>query len=429
MSDPLPFSFRPDWSNPISERLSWLTTVMQSRSGAEQRYAVRLSPRRQFDIPLLLTGQERSYFDVILGRNGGGLWNVPIPHEEIPIGAISVGQTALIFDPTYREITTGTKLLLRDDWSRSEIVEVTVVSGTGVTITPTVLSYQAAYAVPTFLGIISDVVTAARHTARVYSATVRFTSQEPAFWPMNDREVSGLATADIGGKTFLILTQEPNAVNALDYTYERMWSTIDGDAALPLYIDKAARQFTTQKYEFFLVGPQERRNFRDLLYSLRGRQAPLWVPTFNDDLNINDGYPNPLGLSSLTPPGREYLVGFHRDGTVTFASTTDYLGVPAEDAYSDYDIYRKSFVSLKRLDVDDIEIQHHGGIDGVATCSVLFRDAPDLRDGFDDGMQTYPDAIFHYTGGDVTPTNDVGADSTTIADLIAEQTVETGAPI
>lgn len=427
MSDPIPFSFKPDWSNPITERLSWLTTVMQSRSGAEQRYAVRLSPRRQIDFPLQLIGQERSYFDVILGRNGGGLWNVPIPHEEILIGGVSVGQDTLFFDPAYREIGVGTKLLLRQEWDLSEIVTVTAVDSASVTITPAVLSYQAATVTPTFLGVISENVSVSRLTARVYQMTVRFTSQEPAIWPPAGVSSSPPERWTIGPADFLALTHPPNAINSLDYTYERMWSAIDGDAALPLYVDKAARQFTTQKYEFFLVGPQEKSNFRNLLYGLQGRLKPIWVPTFNDDMAPGYSYPNPLGLSWLSVPGRENWLKFMRDGTIQTGylsvDFSGYNGTPPEVFDASSTVFQESFVNVKRLDVDDIEIQHYGGIDGVATCSVIFRDAPDLRVTAGYGGQAYPDAVYHRVGGDVTPTNDIAADSVTIANLIAEQTV------
>lgn len=426
----LPFSFKPDWSNPITERLSWLTTVMTSRSGAEQRYAVRITPRRQFDIPLLLTGQERTYFDTILARNGGGTWNVPIVHEEKSIGPISAGQTRIYLDPAYTEIGVGVKLLLRDDWYRSEVVTVTNVTDTYIDIEPTVLTYQAATITPTFEGVIAEAVSTARKTARIYQVTVRFTSIEAAVWPVNSRELPTLTTAVIDGKTFPILTQEPNAINDLDYSYERIWSVIDSDVAIPAYIDKAQRQFTSQKYEFFLVGRAERSNFRDMLYALRGRQQPIWVPTFNDDITYGAGhavvYPNQLGLTG-TITGREYFLEFRTDGTVASGLAVASTGGATAEEIDTPTVFRRSFVNLKRLDVDDIEIQHYGTLDGAATCSVIFRDAPDLRVPAIYTSPPLTDPVYHHGGpdghDDVTPTNDVAADNPTLGDLIAEQTV------
>jgi hypothetical protein len=86
----LPFPFPPDWSNTITERLSWLTAIQKSPTGAEQREALRLTPRRAIDYPLMLDAMERSYFDVLLAQNGGGKWWVPIPHEEVRVGEVFV---------------------------------------------------------------------------------------------------------------------------------------------------------------------------------------------------------------------------------------------------------------------------------------------------------------------------------------------------
>jgi hypothetical protein len=425
------FPFAPDWTQPIVERLSWLTAIQTSRSGAEQREALRLTPRRSFDIPVQLVGQERTYFDVLLGTNGGATWNVPIPHEEIGVGFVFPGQTVFFINPSFREIGIGYKLLLRGSCFQAEIIEVTEIGSDTITTTPVELSYNVATLTPTFEGVIPDKVQTSRLTARVYTATVRFTALERTVWrpPMFGPApliFPGVPPSlVINGKSFPVLTQPPNAVNSLDYDYERMWSVVDNDTSIPVYIDKAARQFTSQKYEFFLVGKEERYGFRDLLYALRGKQTPLWVPTFNDDFAVGYGYPNPLGLPHTTIPGRDYFVIFYNDGTPIAAFPAPaYDGQPPE-IYSKGNIARISFVALKRLDVDDIELQHYGTLDSAATVSVVFRDAPDLRVPTGYAAQPFPDALYHHASGPAeVPTNDVGAGDPTLAGLIANQVVE-----
>ena len=50
----------PDWTNGITETLEWKTDILQSYSGAEQRIARRLSPRRTFEFTILINGNERA---------------------------------------------------------------------------------------------------------------------------------------------------------------------------------------------------------------------------------------------------------------------------------------------------------------------------------------------------------------------------------
>jgi hypothetical protein len=289
----LPFPFPPDWSNTITERLSWLTAIQTSPSGAEQREALRLTPRRVIDYPMMLHAVERSYFDMLMAQNGGGKWWVPIPHEEVRVGEVFVGQDEFLFDAAYREIAVGAKLLLRGDAFRCEMLTVTEITPYSVKTTGAQQNYPVATVTPTFFGVISDKVTAMRPTAQVYTTTIRFTSLEPTFWPAVPRDFASLQVFPYGvggsGEQFPVLTVPPNAVNSLDYDYERIWSVVDNATSIPVYTDVSARQVTSQKYEFFLVGPQERRDFRDLLYTLKGRCAPIWVPTFNDDVSIGYG--------------------------------------------------------------------------------------------------------------------------------------------
>lgn len=424
MPDPIAFPFRPDWSDGIIERLSWLTAIQTSRSGAEQRQALRIAPRRQIDVPVLLSGQERSYFEVLMARNGGSAWYAPLPHEEVSVGLVTTEDTTIALDTAGREIAVGTKLLLRGrDALRSELVEVTSVASDSVSVSAVFGTYPAATITPTFKAVISEKTDMARRTGRVYTGTVRFTAVEPLIWPLNGRTPATLPTYRPGPTVpfYPILTQQPNAINDLTHSFERRWSTVDNSQSLPVYTDRTGRGFTSQQYSWFVYGRQEHLDFRDLLFALQGRAKPLWVPTFNDDLSIEQGYANPLGfLETTPPPGREYFAQFLYTGEVHGYAVTAYDGedgIPSE-VFNAGGVVRNSFMSLKRLDVDDIEILHHSTIDGVATASALFRDAPDLRLPLDFAAQGYSNSGYWPGVGDIggrTPATNV---STGLTDIL-----------
>lgn len=51
MLDALPvWTISPDWSDGITETLEWLTGLLASPIGAEQRFGLRLTPRRSFEM-------------------------------------------------------------------------------------------------------------------------------------------------------------------------------------------------------------------------------------------------------------------------------------------------------------------------------------------------------------------------------------------
>jgi hypothetical protein len=75
------WTIKPNWANGIRETLSWLTDVLASTYGPEQRRALRLSPRREFEMTFNPIDAVRSYFDLWLHRMGSFEFMVPLFHD------------------------------------------------------------------------------------------------------------------------------------------------------------------------------------------------------------------------------------------------------------------------------------------------------------------------------------------------------------
>src|SRR3546814_9546243 len=72
------WSIRPNWREGVLERLEWLTDVLSSTIGVEQRRALRVSPRRYIEITVNPTGNERSFLDLVLHKMGSDKWLFPL---------------------------------------------------------------------------------------------------------------------------------------------------------------------------------------------------------------------------------------------------------------------------------------------------------------------------------------------------------------
>ena len=68
----------PNWAAGMTERLVWLSPVLASPSGAEQRFAVRQTPRRSFDLAMQAVGEERQWLDNALTTGAALRWYAPI---------------------------------------------------------------------------------------------------------------------------------------------------------------------------------------------------------------------------------------------------------------------------------------------------------------------------------------------------------------
>ena len=368
--------FKVQWDQPVLETFEWMTSILTSRSGAEQRMAQRITPRRMIDYPIQLHGNERAFFDIWMMKNSGMPWYVPIPSEGIayPYG-VAAGDVALPnLDLTYRsqQFAIGAMLVLQDHTFNCEMVEVTSLNGPGMVITPVQKNYPNGCTVsPAILGQITDSVTMTRKSGAVYEGTVRFMGLK-----QNRRALPAASGLTYMG--FPVLTTRPNSANTLDYGYERPLNVLDNKTSIPVYKDPRGFATQTQKFDFFIYGLQERSDFMDMLYRLQGQLSPIWVPTFNDDLAPGAGWIDPDGyLGSV--PYRTVAIEFKRDGTFNIRSAASGGSDIPRLLNTGSDIAQTSFMSLKRLGVDSIEISNYATSLGVATASLLFRDAPDLR--------------------------------------------------
>lgn len=197
-----------------------------------------------------------------------------------------------------------------------------------------------------------------------------------------------------------VLSSPPDEVTSLDYDYERMVEELDNQTGLPHYFDSAKIPFMKQRYIWVLRGRTQHKQFRELTYNLRGRVSVFWVPTFFQDFRLvadtpvndsfiiveNTGYFNTGGIRT---DRRDIMIEltngekmFRRIIAVTTSgSDREVLGLdtPLYEGLKVGDVHRISFITMCRLDQDNIEILHKTDSAGVATTSLSIRTAPELR--------------------------------------------------
>ena len=341
-----------NWREPMAERLGFLTDVLAATEGAEQRRSVRQTPRRSFEADFLLTGSERTFWDLFINALGGGEVVAPLYWETVTLPATLTATVSnrVNFDTTRREWAYHEgylALLIRDSALDYEVVEIASVDDGGVTFA----APPAADASPVYGGL-------------------------PVF------------------------LSEPNWVEALTAQQSREVALLDTDVGLTYQVDATGRVLLGQAHRWFLPGKEKLAAFRDLIYRHRGRAGAFWLPTFKADFRLaeavssgatqivvaNVGY----GYTGGPTSGREYIAIKHSGGTilrkvlsVVPGSTTaterlnldGSLGLalaPGQDL-------RISFADTARFDTDEFEIMHYGGIEAHHDASALFRTFKNTR--------------------------------------------------
>jgi hypothetical protein len=388
------WTIRPNWRSGILERLSWLTDIMPSTYGTEQRRALRLSPRRAFEISFNPIDAVRSYFDLWLHRLGSDEFMLPLFHDAGRLTAdIAGGATVIPFNTAYREFAVGDlAILVGSDPFTFDKLEVTAVGPNSITVTndSVLRAWGKGSAVhPLRRARLSQESKFAALTNRVGEATLEFELNQA-----NDIADEGAWVSFYAG--IPILLDKPNRREALDSDYIRNSLLLDNEIGLRQLLDDAGRAFTIQVHNRMMRGRAEHWAFRQFLYRLRGSAWPLWVPSFNRDLVLSrarlagDAFVdvNKIGYEYTGGPvdGRRHIliggaVGKEIDDVDdALSAAEERLSLTAALGTAFPAGTTASFMDICRLSQDDIEINHHTDTEGVAECSIGFRAFRDERE-------------------------------------------------
>lgn len=382
------WAWTPDWSNGITERLSWKTDVLQSLTGAEQRRALRLSPRVTWDFDALACGDDRARMQNTLFAGVGRHWGVPIWHDvELLTAPVAAGATTL---PTAggRDYQPGSLLvLIGGDSAHIEAVEVSAVTGATVSLATALQNTWApgTRMYPARVAQMLDTPKITRETDSVLSVQVQLQSAQPMDYPAAPpttlyRGLPVLETAPVEG--------------GLSGGWQRVATTQDNDCGIPALIDTAGVGFASRQHAWMCAGRTAHNALRGLLYALAGRVGAVWWPSFSADFRpvapigaadstirvANVGYARLSPAASMRRDIRIELAdgsALHRRivAATQIDAGTEQLAI---DAPLGMDVpvsavRRISYLTLARLDADDIELHHDTDADGVTECTLPIR--------------------------------------------------------
>lgn len=396
--DMLPvFPFRINWREGISERLDWKTNVMADILGNEQRQGARLTPRREFEVTLSVWDQERAFLDLWLHRIHGEFL-LPLWHDSTRIAQEAAqGASEVWGDFRGLEWEIGSYGLLRGVSALvSERVQIAEVHDDRLVLeTPLISNWPKGSRIePLRRGRLSEQTRARILTERVSEITALFelTREQPYDEGFDSwDQYLGLP----------VLTKQPNRSEQIDLEYLWTYSESDSDTGRRYRKADNNRAITEQKHAWLLRGRTAKREFRSMLYRLRGAQGGFWLPTFSTDLELT----RPIGLTATSfyvkrvgygytggaVSGRNRVCIQLRNGTRLYRritgtanSGTDHeerlvvdLQFPAAIAMAD--VTRISFMDTVRFQNDRVEFNHVNAADGASTVSAILRAYRDER--------------------------------------------------
>lgn len=384
------FGWLVDWSKPVSESLQWLTDILQSQTGYEQRRSLRLTPRISYEAEFLIYDTERQYFDLAMIGWGAKTFALPVWNQQQWLKTAHVAGGMVVYcDTTNRNFRANRLAILRGQTAfDNETIEVeSVLADRLILKRPLQKNWsKGACLSPAVTAQLSSQPNLIKRTDRMVRTSVAFAVTEAVDHPK--------ALPATIYRNYPVLEEKPNEQNDLTHSYERLLSQLDNKTGLTLQKDQAQSAFGLYQYDWMTYGRAQQAKLRALFYALRGSQKAIWLPTFSNDLTVI----TVITASSQTIDiqwcgytrfaqkqlGRQDIQITLRNGTVLYRritsatevnSTTERIAVDQSFAnqINVKDIINISFISLCRLSNDTLTFEHINDSDGIAKASVTWR--------------------------------------------------------
>jgi hypothetical protein len=380
---------KPDWKSGVLERLEWLTDVLQSESGAEQRRCLREYPRRSLEASFASFGDNRGLIDSFLSGVGPRFCLVPLWWDETPMGDVYAGSIDVFGDFYRREFFANDVVMIRRagvlDYELNIIAEktdtkLTLLYGiqkdtTGATISPVRVAQ------------VRDQIGSTQLTDAVRQYQLRFFTIEAA-------DYTTAWTFPIYSRTNLpVLNWEPNYKEQMDLTFDRVTYSWDNQVGNPYIVDPGATATTNEKYGYTIYGRAAMHDFKTNIYKMAGRWREMHVPTGHDEFVLTRDIDAAQGALIVSRSGynqynlsqqairRDILIELY-DGSKLFNTIISSRVVEDEEwlflsetiaSVPKAQVRRISYMPRSRLDIDSIEINRLTDADGASKVALTFK--------------------------------------------------------
>lgn len=276
--------FGPSWDTPLTESLQWLTNILRSFDGSEQRRSLRTKARRNFSYQFKTTREQSARMENLLWGWQNRTYALPVWSDKTKLAeGMAAGAEYLPVDTTTFSFTPGGMAVIYGSASEMEVVEIlTIQPGSLGLIRPTQMTWlKGAVVMPVVLGHLPTAVPLLRRSSQAAVGTLTFTTSPtdtPAYTPV------GAPAVVYDG--YEVITRQPNWVSGLDNTFEYLFDTLDQQTGPITWDTTEETPRITRRYSWMLRDRNQVKDFRSLLGRLNGMQKTIWIPTWHDDFKI-----------------------------------------------------------------------------------------------------------------------------------------------
>jgi len=351
-----------------TERMKWLTDIIKTRRG-EQRIAMRVAPRQEFDCRYTLDELEFSTLKTIAGGWSFRVWAVPVWIEAEYDKNITSDAEQIMVDTTTADYRAGGVALIYSDYQTFEVIEIDQVLADRITLVRPVLdSYQGAAVMPVRFARTPEGVSIMRTGAGLQEVSARFAVDD-------NIDLSAQAPSYPAYKGQPVVTDRSFVLSrSLNERIHRPIVEIDNGQGTVVVETRQDYTDFARTINYLAENKAELWDLRTWLHSRYGRQKAFYIPSFNRDIQplepttelqtsiqiepiLLDLYGQlPKAIMIFFKGGETLFRDVIGTQTVNGIATITLDSAIGERALEDFDMI--SFLSLVRLNADTITIRH-----------------------------------------------------------------------
>ena len=360
---PVVFPFQPE--APVKETLSWLTDVSISRNGTEERKRISDSPRQKFSYSYP-TGVDKK----VLAQNvvWGDLANemlVPIWTQAVRVNSIAANLTTLTLDTTKSEFRAPGFAIIWSSHDNYQIVGVYQVNAGSMLISNLTKAFSACWIMPVRIGVLTQ------GASRLLNGLESKFSLD--FMIRDNKELTvGAPTQYLSSDVYL----EETLLSGSDLNEEMKidLEVFDPGIGEFSFLTGLDRTRSYREYRVFCEDAASSWAFRQFLTRRSGRYRSFRQPTFENDLTPTNTGTITTNLQVLKD---EYMrnsksrdvIGIETSSGWLLRQITDVVSIDATrmslTLSSSIDVTKEqirriSWLGLRRLDTDSIDINYTG---------------------------------------------------------------------
>lgn len=291
----LVFPFEPE--SPVPETMVWLTRILRSMNGHEQRSSARSGvPRSRIALEVKTKDNDRRYLENLLFDSQDRVFGLPLWYEAVDlVAAISIGALTITVSTTtdVRFVVGGLAIVWRDN-RYFESLEIDSLTSTTITFaTAFTRAFSAgAYVMPIVEALIADEDTGRKKWVRtLQSDALEFTVVDNG---ADLSSVSGFSTY-----TPPVSLQNPNPVarvlldvpnlmrgETVPQLSHRSLDVIDNGIGAPISFTLQDVSDERSEFGLFTNSRAGLLAVRRLLHALAGRRVSFYAPTFFNDFEV-----------------------------------------------------------------------------------------------------------------------------------------------